>query len=229
MQVGKSMPGRRNSEGKGAAETGLRPRDLPQAWSSATSFSHGTDGPALHPGFGSRFPGCPVQSGGVRGGGEGCLLCLLLGCGLSVGVGPGGGHHGSPPIATQPARHLPKKTLLPTPPLRPVPATRGTGLPGWTLLRSAFSHCLSSAASGSASGSRKAGVPLSAAFRALHRFLGGEEIWGGIWAYPKPEQHGVPFCKPVCRWKLQCSFLLPYSEYSFCFRTHAEFHIHNGV
>ena len=68
MQVGKSMPGRRNSEGKGAAETGLRPRDLPQAWSSATSFSHGTDGPALHPGFGSRFPGCPVQSGGVRGG-----------------------------------------------------------------------------------------------------------------------------------------------------------------
>ena len=111
---------------------------------------------------------CNLVGGGWR---EGCLLRLLLGCGLSVGMGPGEGHHGSPPTTTPPARHLPKKTLLPTPPLRPVPATRGTGLPGWTLLCSAFSHCLSSAASGPASSSRKAGVPLSAAFRDLHRFL----------------------------------------------------------
>ena len=73
------MPGRRNSEGKGAAETGLRPRELPQAWSSATSFSHGTDGPALHPGFGSRFPGCPVQSGGGGvGGGERDVRCVCF-------------------------------------------------------------------------------------------------------------------------------------------------------
>ena len=49
------------------------------------------------------------------------------------------------------------------------------------------------------------------------------------WAYPKPQQHKIPFGKPVCQWKLQCSSSLPYSEYGFCSRTHAEFHIHNGV
>lgn len=54
----------RACQGGGTAETGLRPTESPQSWSSATSFSRGTDGPALHPGFGSRFPGRPAQSWG---------------------------------------------------------------------------------------------------------------------------------------------------------------------
>lgn len=40
--------------------------------------------------------------------------------------------------------------------------------PGWTLLCSAFSHCLSAAAAGPTSSSRKAGLRLSAACRAWH-------------------------------------------------------------
>lgn len=95
--------------------------------------------------------------------------CAILGgclcvCFWSVGSVWARGHHGRPPTATPPAHHLPEKTLLPALPLLPAPATRGTGLPGWTLLRSAFSHRLSTAASGPASSSQKAGLCLSAAF-----------------------------------------------------------------
>lgn len=222
------MPGRRNSEGKGAAETGLRPRELPQAWSSATSFSHGTDGPALHPGFGSRFPGCPVQSGGgwvERGMSAAFASGLWAQCGRGARRGPSrepSHRHTtcSPSAQENPPAHSTTAasarnerhwaSWLDPPVLCLLP------LPQLCSLRS----CLQQPEGRGAS---------VRCFSCPSQVSLSQEIWGGIWAYPKPEQHGVPFCKPVCRWKLQCSFLLPYSEYSFCSRTHAKFHIHNGV
>lgn len=51
--------------------------------------------------------------------GEACCVCFW-----SVGSVWARGHHGRPPTATPPARHLPEKTLLPALPLLPAPATR---------------------------------------------------------------------------------------------------------
>lgn len=159
----------------------------------------GTDGPALHPGFGSRFPGRPAQSWG------GMSAAFAPGLWTQCGHGPGGGHPRRLPLPHHLLAIWPEKTLLPALCHCCRACSVEISLTSWLdpavlCLLPLPQRC--SRRSHSAAGRQGCVCLLLSSslgtLKARQRFLGGEEIWGGIWAILNQSKYEIPLTSWVC-------------------------------